>query len=141
MSSFFSGLTRQVFEWLETDDEAAAQRPDPPQRSGTRGRSVVVQRARLPYWQERGWEERRSEYLGKYQTRHGSWRGRITVSPAARIEVFIENPPTILTKHPHWKCFQWRGNNWYFVHAPTPIPDVSAAILGIEKTINEAYDS
>ena len=106
--------------------------------SSTRTRTVV-QRAMTPYWKERGWRQLKSDYLGNFQTKFGSWQGYIYVSPSGRIEVYIENPPSELEKHPHWPCFRARENGWFFIHATTPVRDVSAGILSTEKTLTEAF--
>ncbi len=104
------------------------------------GFGTLVVRDPRPYWEERGWRTDGKTYEGSYQTRFGNWAGYVSVSPAGRIEVFIHDPPTVLQKHPHWQCFNKREAGWYFVHPATRITDVSAAILGVEKTIGEAYE-
>jgi hypothetical protein len=55
------------------------------------------------------------------------------------VEVFIHDPPPVLERHAHWQCFNQRGGGWFFVHPATPLTDVSAGIMGVEKTITEAY--
>jgi hypothetical protein len=107
-------------------------------RSGSR---MVVQRNPLPYWKERGWQKKGDTYRGSYRTPFGQWPGRVTLSPAGRVEVFIRNPPPVLEDHPHWICFNKRTGGWYFVHPSERVADVSAGILGLEKTIMEAYAS
>jgi hypothetical protein len=57
------------------------------------------------------------------------------------VEVYIHNPPPVLERHPHWQCFNKRTGGWYFVHPVTHVADVSAGILGLEKTIVEAYET
>jgi len=106
----------------------------PPARS-----RILVQRVPRPYWEERGWRRAGRRYDGSYQTAFGSWRGYVTESPSGRVEVFILNPPHVLQNHPHWPCFNKRADGWYFIHPVTPIADVSAGIINVEKTINEAY--
>lgn len=103
------------------------------------GPRILVQRNPLPYWEERGWQRNGRTYTGTYQTVHGSWRGKVTESPGGRVEVFIYDPPAVLESHPHWACFNKRANGSYFIHPVTPIADVSAGIINVEKTINEAY--
>lgn len=105
------------------------------------GSRIVVQRNPRPYWQESGWQYESGNYAGEYATPYGRWPGSITVSPGGRIEVYIHNPPAQLERHPHWECFNKRDNGWYFIHANSPIKDVSAAILNVEKTITEAYEN
>lgn len=106
-------------------------------RSGPR---IIVNRVPRPYWEERGWRREGGVYQGLYQTRYGNWHGHITVSPSSRVEVFIHSPPVVLQHHPHWQCFNKRNDGWYFVHPATPVADVSAGIINLEKTINEAYE-
>jgi len=112
--------------------------PNPPSLPPA-GSRILVQRHPRPYWEERGWRRDGRTYHGAYQTTFGSWRGQVTESPSGRVEVFIYNPPSVLELHPHWACFNKRGDNVYFVHPVTPITDVSAGIISVEKTINEAY--
>jgi hypothetical protein len=108
-------------------------------RAGSR---IMVQRNPRPYWEENGWTKKGCVYSGEYRSRHGARSpGHITVSPGGRIEVFISNPPTRLQRHPHWHCFIKRHGDLYFIHPQTPVTDVSAAILSVEKTLNEAYDN
>ena len=45
------------------------------------GPAVSVQRRQIPYWQERGWQQRGNTYTGAYQTRHGAFAGEIRVLP------------------------------------------------------------
>jgi len=100
---------------------------------------IRVQREPRPYWAERGWTRKGREYSGQYQTRFGNWYGWISESPGGRVETFISNPPLKLRKHPHWPCFRDRGNGWSFVHPVAEVPDASAAILAIEKTLRETF--
>ena len=102
--------------------------------------SAMVQRAQTPYWKERGWRQNNGGYQGHFQTPFGSWPGYATVSPGGRVEMFISNPPEALHKHPHWPCFRARSDGWFFIHPVTRVPDVSAGLLGVEKTIQEAYE-
>lgn len=105
----------------------------------SRSRAIVVKRDPRPYWAEHGWQHENGIYTGNFQTKFGSWPGYITVSPGGRVEVFIRNPPAKLHRHPHWPCFRARNDGWFFVHPNTPVADVSAGILAVEKTIAEAY--
>lgn len=100
--------------------------------------AIAIQRQPRPYWDERGWRHEGGAYQGHYQSKKGNWPGYITVSPAGRVEVYIHNPPGTLENHPHWTCFQHRDGGWFFIHPTTPVNDVSAAILGVEKTISES---
>ncbi len=100
---------------------------------------TMVQRAETPYWKERGWQQVDGGFAGMFETAFGSWQGYVKVSPSGRIEVFIENPPVELQRHSHWQCFRAREGRWFFIHATTPVPDVSAGILSTEKTLTEAF--
>lgn len=104
-------------------------------------KSTLVKRTPRPYWDEHGWRREGGKYSGLYQTRFGNWAGYVTVSPSGRVEVFIQHPPAVLEQHPHWQCFFQRHNGWYFVHSTSPISDVSAGIINVEKTITEAYEN
>ena len=113
-------------------------RPPPPH---VLRKSTLVKRTPRPYWDEHGWRREGGKYSGLYQTRFGNWAGYATVSPSGRVEVFIQHPPAVLEQHPHWQCFNKRHNGWYFVHSTSPISDVSAGIINVEKTITEAYEN
>jgi len=105
------------------------------------GSRILVQRNPRPYWEENGWRKQEGVYTGEFITRFGRWHGSITVAPSRRIDVYIWNPPAALEKHPHWPCFRKRDDGWFFIHPVAPVTDVSAAILSVEKTINESYEN
>jgi len=110
-------------------------------RSRRKAGAIEVRRAETPYWRERGWrEEGGGVYRGYFPTPEGDKHGCVIRSPAGRVEVFIHEPPTALAWHRHWPCFRAQGNGWFFVHPVTEVPDVSAGILAVEKTITEAYE-
>jgi len=144
MNAFFRAIQR----WLE---DFGAPTPSSPTTNVRRlvvpasrvyrrtGSRIFVNRIPRPYWQERGWRQEGGTYRGNFQTRFGNWAGYVTESPGGRVEVFIHNPPSILERHPHWNCFSNRGGGWFFVHPATRVADVAAGIIGVEKTINEAY--
>jgi hypothetical protein len=141
-----NNLLRLIHEWL-TGEASSASAPKvkihrtymrASWKSGSRD-SVIVQRDPRPYWQERGWSQKKGVYQGHFQTVFGTWHGCGTVSPSGRVEIFIHDPPSRLERHPHWPCFRARGDGWYFVHPVSPVNDISAGILGVEKTICEAY--
>lgn len=138
MTNFFERVCR----WLElpvpTAQVAPRVRVLRQYRAATTAPTIVVQRLPRPYWDERGWRQEGGAYHGYYQTKTGSWPGYITVSPGGRVEVYIHNPPNALERHPHWTCFQRREGGWYFIHPTTPVSDVSAAVLSVEKTISES---
>ena len=104
------------------------------------GQVIAVPRNPIPYWMERGWVREGREYCGKYFTQFGRWAGRITESPGGRVDTYIAQPPRALESHPHWPCFRKREDGWYFVHPVHDVPDVSAAILAVEKTLNESFN-
>jgi hypothetical protein len=140
---------RAIHRWIEEPGEARRSEPSvavlrqyiPSSSSSTRsGSRTVVNRIPRPYWEERGWRRDGGTYAGTYQTAFGSWQGYVTESPSGRVEVFIHNPPPVLERHPHWQCFNKRNDGWFFVHPVKRVADVSAGILGVEKTINEAYE-
>ncbi len=141
-------LFQTIERWLENVGAPVRTPPrvvvsrkyEPPSSVAKRlGARVVVYRIPIPYWQERGWNKNGGNYTGSFQTPFGQWPGHVTESPGGRVEVFIHNPPPVLESHPHWPCFNKRDGGWYFVHPVTRIADVSAGILGVEKTIMEAY--
>jgi hypothetical protein len=146
MNTFF----RTIQRWL-ADPDVASPAPTPMKSNelrqtlprwteSRRARAVLVNRNPRPYWEERGWRQEGGVYQGYFQTHFGSWQGYITVSPSRRVEIYIHNPPSVLEQHPHWNCFNKREGGWYFVHPANRIADVSAGILGVEKTIIEAYE-
>ncbi|MEO7300532.1 MAG: hypothetical protein ABI042_18360 [Verrucomicrobiota bacterium] len=133
-----------VLRWFDpevpkqTAPPVIARRTSSPARK--RGsRTVAPRRVQTPYWQENGWQFRGGVFQGQFQTRFGNWHGYGTKTASGRVEIYIHNPPTALHKHPQWHCFSPRPKGWFSVHPTTPIPDISAAILSIEKTIGESY--
>ncbi len=145
MSTFLQAIQR----WLEGPTDV--KQPEPtvtvrrqyvlsPPTSRRPGSRIVVNRSPRPYWEERGWRHEGGIYQGNYQTPSGTCQGYVTVSPGGRVEVFIHNPPPALQRHPHWECFQRRNDGWFFVHPVKRVADVSAGILGVEKTIAEAHE-
>lgn len=140
MSSFFNNL----FNWFDPPKPPAqlvqVQRQYVPAGSGSRrSPAVVVKRDPRSYWEEHGWRHENGTYTGNFQTKFGNWRGQVSVSPGGRVEVFIHNPPEALKRHSHWQCFRPHNDGWFFVHPNSPVADVSAGIISVEKTISEAY--
>jgi hypothetical protein len=144
-----NALLRAIQRWLEEPGEVRPSEPSvavlrqyiPSSSSSSRsGSRTVVKRSPRAYWEERGWRRNGRIFEGDYQTAHGSWHGCVSESPGGRVEVFIHNPPPVLERHPHWQCFNKRNDGWFFVHPVTRVADVSAGILGLEKTITEAYE-
>lgn len=137
--SKFLGSLESLFESLNVPQQAA---PNVAHSSGLRraGPKILVERIPRAYWEERGWTNQGDCYDGDFQTRFGKWPGCAAVSPSGRVEIYIHYPPTVLRHHPHWLCFFKRKGGWYFVHSTDPMEDVSAAIIAVEKIINEAYE-
>jgi len=100
----------------------------------------TVERRKLPYWQERGWQRNGRILTGSYQTRYGSFQGSIEERSAGHIDFFLYSPSREIREHSHWVCFQHRGNDWYFVHMGRAPKDVSSGILTIERLITEGYE-
>ena len=100
----------------------------------------TVERCKLPYWQERGWQRNGRVLTGSYQTRYGSFQGSIEERSAGHIDFFLYSPSREIRGHSHWVCFQHRGNDWYLVHMGRAPKDVSSGILTIERLITEAYE-
>ena len=156
MKSFFRCLI-QLFESPKRRNQPVAERIQPvveriqpvvapiqpvvaSDRSRRQGQAILVNREPSSYWRERGWQKEGGTYRGIFQTRFGKWPGYATISPSGRVEIFIQRPPPALKQHPHWACFRQLKGGWFFVHPISEIPDLSAAILSIEKTINQAYE-
>jgi hypothetical protein len=104
------------------------------------GPTVSVQRRQIPYWQERGWQQRGNTYTGAYQTRHGAFSGEIRQHHGTDIEFFLYQPSQEIQRHSHWACFQHHGNDWYLVHMGRRPKDVSSGIMTIERLITEAFE-
>lgn len=104
------------------------------------GPAVSVQRCQIPYWQERGWQQRGNTYTGAYQTRHGAFSGEIRQHHGTDIEFFLYQPSQEIQRHSHWTCFQHHGNDWYLVHMGRRPKDVSSGIMTIERLITEAFE-
>src|SRR4051812_35778728 len=96
----------------------------------------TVERRKLAYWQERGWERDGDHYRGKFQTDYGCFLGHIERRGSRQFDVFIHNPPQELQKHSHWTCFQPRNQGWWFVHLSRHPSDASSAIMAVEHTIS-----
>ena len=107
-------------------------------KSGSR--ITAVPRTTAPYWAERGWVRKEGVYSGEFQTPFGHWSGWIFQSPGGRIDTYIATPPCALERHPHWPCFRKQDNGWFFIHPISDVPDVSAAIISVEKTLTEAFN-
>lgn len=141
MSSFFEDVRNLFAGQNPSTQRVQIRRRYVSADSGARpSNAIVVKRDPRPYWEEQGWRHQNGAYVGSFQTKFGSWPGHVVVSPAGRVDVFIHNPPAALQRHSHWPCFRPRNDGWFFVHPSTHLTDVSAGILGVEKTITEAYE-
>ena len=111
--------------------------PAPKDRVVIRPR-LLVERARLTYLEERGWQKNCNAYRGCYMTPHGSWTGEIRVRDD-HTDFYIFRPPRQLQKSPHWSCFAHAGNDWWLIHFRRESPNSSDGIMAIERVINEAF--
>jgi hypothetical protein len=102
--------------------------------------AVEIRRRPIPYWRERGWRCADGAYLGTYQTRFGSFLGRIEDRGFGHFRFYITDPPAALRRSPHWACFQPRGGKGYRVHMARRPRDVGSGILTIERLITEAFE-
>ena len=103
-----------------------------------------VERAQIPYWQERGWSRRGNEFFGPYRVHNLSFAGKATESPSGDVEMFIRDGnalANIMAKHHKWSCFFMRPEGWLFVHAFDHIRDVSAGLIEVEAILAEAYET
>jgi len=92
------------------------------------------------YWEEQGWKLNGYVLEGYYRTFYGSFRGRIELFDSGDHQYYIYSPPSQLRKHPHWVCFMYRGNEWYFIHWSKPAACVDAGILYTETTLRECFE-
>jgi hypothetical protein len=114
---------------------------DGAQRTWLRPAPTHIRRRELPYWQERGWQRAGDTYTGTYQTRFGSFLGRVEDRGYGQFRFYIVAPPPEVQRSSHWACFTPRGSNAYHVHMSTRPADVSSGILTIERLITEAFQS
>ena len=103
------------------------------------GPAIAVRRREIPYWQERGWQQRDRVYTGSYQTRYASFQGQSEEGLSGQITYLLHNPSREIEQCSHWSCFAPRGGGWYFVHMARRPKDVSSGIITIERLITEAY--
>jgi hypothetical protein len=94
----------------------------------------------MPYWQERGWQQKGNTYTGTYQTRYASFWGEIVQHSGDDIDYYLYQPSAEIRACSHWACFQHRGKDWYLVHMGRRPKDVSSGILTVERLITEAYE-
>jgi hypothetical protein len=104
------------------------------------GPAIAVRRREIPYWQERGWTRRGTNYTGSYQTPYAVFEGRIEEERFGRISFFLYNPSRQIRHCGHWSCFAPLGSDWYLVHMARRPKDVSSGIITIERLIMEAYE-
>jgi len=156
-SSFLNGLTSFIGEFARGINDLcnsnansnASGKHSPPRciKTVAKSRNVtgkpgikVVERAELPYWQQRGWKKTHGRYYGYFRTKYGSFSGKATVSASGRMEMFIKDPPECLSKHSHWPCFMLRERGWYFIHNNRAgYFDLSSGLLDVENILTEAY--
>lgn len=131
-----STFVHKIQRWLEETSGAKLNSSTP---AGGNRQRIFVTRTPRPYWEESGWRRDSGNYIGEYRTLFGKWNGYVSVSPSGRVDVYIYEPPAALQRHPHWTCFNPFKEGWYLVHPTAPVKDVSAGIISVEKTINEAY--
>jgi hypothetical protein len=98
---------------------------------------IMVRRQTVPYWKERGWSAKGEKYQGYYRTKFGSWKGRSDVGLLGHARMFIQNPPSFLSHHPHWSCFLERPDGWFHVHVHNRFT-LSEGILRVEEILTEA---
>lgn len=103
--------------------------------------AVHVTRREVPYWRERGWTLAGGAYAGSYQTRHGSFAGRVEDRGFGIFRFYITDPPQALRRSAHWACFQPRGAKGFKVHMARRPRDVSSGIIAIERLLTEAFES
>lgn len=101
----------------------------------------VIQREQTPYWQQQGWTHVGSAFTGRYQTRYGSFLGRIEQRGVGQFEFLLYQPSREIRRHSHWVCFQERSGGWHFVHMGRKAKDLSSGIMTIERLITEAYEN
>lgn len=104
-------------------------------------KAQLVARDERPLWAQRGWVWFSHEYHGYYRIQSGdSWRGKATVSPSGRIDLYIHKPPREMRNHPNWHCFFEHQKGWYFIHNDG-VEDLSSGILEVERILWEAHES
>jgi len=106
-----------------------------PQR---RGRAARVPRDPTTYWQDKGWTKSGDTYTGFFSINSQRWPGVIKWHKRGLWDCHISNPPGGLWEHPHAQCFSYIGKGKYSVHFARQPKTVDAAIITVERILNEA---
>lgn len=97
-----------------------------------------IRKYERPYW-ERNWRRNGEDFVGHYVTPYGSWEGYIRREHEGQYEFLIINPPSILRKSAHWRCFMHQGGGIYEIHLDRNPKDITHGIISIETFITEAF--
>jgi len=106
-----------------------------PQR---RGRIARVPRDPTTYWQDKGWTKSGYIYTGFFGSNGQRWPGVIKWHKRGLRDCHITSPPSGLWEHPHAPCFSHIGKGRYSVHFNRQPQTVDAAIITVERILNEA---
>lgn len=140
------GLLMAVLNLLFTDDSSAS---GPSRSTGKRQKEnrptsrhlgiIEIQRNSVPLHQERGWRQKGDELVGYFRTRRTAVRGRIAKPFSRSPEFFVIDPPSELLNGEHSACFSKRRKGVYAIHFNDKPVDVTAGIMSVENTIQEAF--
>lgn len=97
-----------------------------------------VRREASTYWEDKGWVKSGETFSGHYGTNGKRWSGAIAWNRHGFKCCLILDPPRELWKHPHARCFYYVGNRWYAVHFSTRPRTPDAAIIAVERILDEA---
>lgn len=104
----------------------------------TRPQAIMVQRRPGFYWEENDWNRSGQSYIGYFHVNEHRCPGVIVWNKYGLRDCVISNPPGELWQHPHAPCFTYAGDGEYRVHFRNRPKTVDAAILTIERILNEA---
>lgn len=98
-----------------------------------------TRRYQLPYW-EHHWKRNGDDFVGCYVTRYGRWEGYIRREYEGKYTFFITNPPSLLKKSSHWRCFMHQGGEVYLIHFERNPKDITNGIISIESFIRKEFE-
>jgi hypothetical protein len=111
----------------------------------TQPSAIKVERAEVPYWQERGFTKNGIRYEGYARVPGvGAWKVHMEESPSGHVEIcilFPDGKPEALQQHPKSPCFSKRGlsGNWFRVNIIGGCKSASAGLAEVELVLNESF--
>jgi hypothetical protein len=70
-----------------------------------------------------------------------AWKGKAEEGASGFVDIFIQNIPIELEKHPKRPCFSRRGfSDWFKVNLIGGCRSLSAAIMEVETILHECFN-